>query len=374
MIYSSLGLLLGMLVADRCPLTAADTAYISVTGPCHLQFPKDHKSHPGYRTEWWYYTGNLHSETGKRYGFQLTFFRVQISPPAAQKDWPQPASKWRTPHLYLAHAAISDLSGQKHLHAQHIARSALNIAGVTPDPPYPTIFIRNWHAKISPGSHHIKVDTDEFNFELNLKPVKGPILHGEDGYSRKGSSRERASCYYSFTRLETQGTIRLDGKPIAVNGLSWMDHEFSTAPLEPGLSGWDWFSLILSNQTELMVYLLRQEDGSFGLASSGTFVDPSGNSRNLTRNEFKVDVLDTWKSRASGAVYPASWRLTVIPLSLEVFITSNLADQEMLTSESTGIIYWEGSVSIKGTVQNHPVSGQGYVELTGYDQPFDAPL
>jgi predicted secreted hydrolase len=374
MIYASLGLLFGMLVADRYPLTAAELAYLSVTGPCHLEFPKDHKSHPGYRTEWWYYTGNLHSETGKRYGFQLTFFRIQISPPDAQKDWPQPASKWRTSHLYLAHAAISDLSGHNHLHAQQIARSALNIAGATPGPPYPTIFIRNWYAKISPESHRIKAATDAFKFELNLKPVKGPILHGEDGYSRKGSSRERASCYYSFTRLETRGTIRLAGKTTAVNGLSWMDHEFSTAPLEPGLAGWDWFSLILSNQTELMVYLLRQEDGSFSLASSGTFVDPSGNSRHLTRNEFKVDVLDTWKSLASGAVYPASWRLTVLPLSLEVFITSNLADQEMLTTESTGITYWEGSVSVKGTVQNLPVEGQGYVELTGYAKPFDAPM
>lgn len=363
-----------MLAATSDPLADDKANYVAVTGPCNLEFPKDHGPHPGYRTEWWYYTGNLNSESGKRYGFQLTIFRNQISPLDAKKDWPQPASKWRTQQIYLAHAAVSDLSEQKHLQAQQIARSALSIAGAIQQPRHTTIFIKNWYVKISPESHHIKADTDAFTLELNLKPLKGPILHGDAGYSRKGTSRERASCYYSFTRLETRGTIRLHGKTIAVNGLSWMDQEFSTAALEPGLTGWDWFSLILSNQTELMVYLLRQKDGSFSIASSGTFVEPSGKGRHLTRNEFNVDVLDTWKSQTSGAVYPARWRLTVFPLALEVVITSNLADQEMLSTESTGITYWEGSVSIKGKVQNRPVEGHGYVELTGYAKPFDAPM
>ncbi len=361
--------------ADYSSLSAADNAaFISVTGPCNLEFPKDHGPHPGYRTEWWYYTGNLHSKSGSRYGFQLTFFRSQISPGDAKKTDTKPASKWRTQQLYLAHAAVSDLSERKHLQAQQLSRGALGMAGATQESQHTTVFIRNWHAKISPHSHHLKADTDSFAFDLHLKPLKELILHGEAGYSRKGRSRERASCYYSFTRLETHGTLSLDGKTIAVSGLSWMDQEFSSAPLEPSLTGWDWFSLMLSDHTELMVYLLRQKDGSFGIASSGTFVDPSGKSRHLTRDEFKVEVLDTWKSLKSGAIYPARWRLRVLPLSLEVIISPNLADQEMHTTESTGVTYWEGSVSIEGTVQNLPVKGEGYVELTGYAKSFDAPI
>jgi predicted secreted hydrolase len=149
-----------------------------------------------------------------------------------------------------------------------------------------------------------------------------------------------------------------------------MDHEFSTAPLEPGILGWDWFSLILSDQTELMVYLLRQADGTFNLSSSGTFIDPDGDSRHLTREEFKVDVLDTWQSPHSGARYPSLWRLRVFPLSMELTITPNLADQEMQTVESAAFTYWEGSVSTTGTAGNQPIKGQGYVELTGYVKPF----
>jgi predicted secreted hydrolase len=348
--------------------------FLSVTGPCNLVFPKDHGPHPGYRTEWWYYTGNLLAESGDRYGYQLTFFRSQISASGTQKKWPQPASAWRTQQVYLAHAAISDISAKRHLQAELVTRGALGMAGASNKSGQTTIFIKNWSAQINPSRHILKAVTDDFSYDLTLQPVKPPVLHGQSGYSRKGSTPERASCYYSLARLIAKGSLKIDGKEVAVEGLSWMDHEYSTAPLEPGIVGWDWFSLQLSDQTEIMLFLLRQENGGINPTSSGTFVDRSGKAQHLTKENFSVEVLDHWKSPKSGAVYPAGWRLNVFPLAIELTIVANLSDQEMQTAASTGVTYWEGSVSAHGKVAKQPIKAGGYIELTGYAQSFSAPL
>jgi predicted secreted hydrolase len=205
-----------------------------------------------------------------------------------------------------------------------------------------------------------------------MKPAKDPVRHGVDGYSRKGTTPERASCYYSFTRLETTGTVTAGGKTYAVEGESWMDHEFSTAPLEPGTVGWDWFSIQLSDKTEIMLYVLRQEDGGVNPASSGTYVDASGATRHLEKGYFRVLVKDTWKSAKSGAAYPRRWNLAIPLLGIDLDVTSNLADQEMRTAGSTGVTYWEGSVAVKGTKGGSPIDGHGYVEMTGYAGPVSA--
>jgi predicted secreted hydrolase len=199
-------------------------------------------------------------------------------------------------------------------------------------------------------------------------------LHGDRGYSLKGSTPERASCYYSFTRLEGQGSISIAGNTVAVSGSAWMDHEFSTALLEPGITGWDWFSLQLSDSTEIMVFLLRTATGELHTASSGTYINADGITRPIAHAEIKVEVLDTWRSKQSHARYPARWRMQIAPMAIDARITSNLPDQEMRTPGSTGVTYWEGSVSIDGTKNEHPVKGEGYVELTGYAGSFDAPL
>jgi len=348
--------------------------FLSVTGPCNLVFPKDHGSHPGYRTEWWYYTGNLETDSGERYGFQLTFFRSQISAPGAEKKWPRPHSAWRTQQVYAGHAAITDIAGKRHLQSELMARGALGLAGVYQEAKNTVVFIKNGSAKIGADRHVLKMTSDDFAFELTLKPVKPPVLHGRAGYSLKGSTPDRASCYYSFSRMETVGELTIDGKPIAVRGLSWMDHEFSTAPLEPDIIGWDWFSLQLADQTEIMLYLLRDRQGGLNAASSGTFIDVSGKPVHLTRNDFRVEVLDYWKSPRSGAVYPVRWRLTVFPLAIQLTARANLLDQEMRTEATAGVIYWEGSISIKGLVGQYPLKGKGYAELTGYAKPLNAPM
>jgi predicted secreted hydrolase len=348
--------------------------YLSVTGPCNLEFPRDHGPHPGYRTEWWYYTGNLKSKNGNRYGFQLTFFRSQISPPGSNRDWPKPTSAWRTQQIYLGHAAISDISAKRHIQAGIVSREALGMAGGDQDKGVTSIFIHRWSLRIESEQHILKVTADDFAIELTLTPTKPPVLHGDAGYSRKGSTFDRASCYYSFTRLRTKGSLSKAGETESVEGFSWMDREFSSEALEPGLSGWDWFSLQLSDNTETMIYLLRKNNGELSPASSGTFVDATGEVRALTKDDFRVEVLQTWKSPASHAVYPAKWQIQLFPQGIDVIIIPNLADQEMHTLKSTGLTYWEGSISLKGTKNGRPLMGQGYAELTGYARPFDAPM
>ena len=315
---------------------AQPNGYLSVTGPCNLEFPQDHGPHPGYRTEWWYYTGNLQAPSGEKYGFQLTFFRSQIRPSDDRQKWPQPASAWRTQQLYLAHSAISDLTAKKHLQAERVSREALSMAGAKQVGDTTHVFLNDWSVKIEPNRHLLQVRSNGFSYELTLTPQKPPVLHGNAGYSRKGSTPERASCYYSFTRLSAEGRLRVGGDTVAVNGLAWMDHEYSTAPLEPGLQGWDWFSLQLSDETEIMAFVLRKEKGGIGLASSATFIDQQGQSRHIRADEFGLTVLKKWKSHYSRAVYPAGWRLQIVPIKLDITIAPNMADQEMRTSGSTG--------------------------------------
>jgi predicted secreted hydrolase len=361
-------------ILGREPIAEDQRGYLAVSGPCHQTFPEDHGAHPGYRIEWWYYTGNLLAESGERYGFQLTFFRNQISPSDAVQDWPRTSSAWRTQQIFAGHAAVSDLDKKSHRYAEQMARQALGMAGVAQQASETTVFIGDWSATIGASSHSLKARTADFAFDLKLQPAKPPVLHGQEGYSRKGSTADRASCYYSLTRLITKGMLKIDGKSVSVEGLSWMDHEYSTASLEASIIGWDWFSLQLSDQTEIMLYLLRDQNGQANPASSGTFIDRSGVSRHLTAEDFSVTALDRWKSPRSGAVYPVAWRLNIAPLAIELNVAADLNDQEMVTTASTGVIYWEGSVAASGTAAKRPVKANGYAELTGYAEALRDPL
>ncbi len=343
-----------------------DLSYSQIKGPCELELPRDHGEHPEYRTEWWYYTGNVEAEKGERFGFQLTFFRRALSPPGSEQAWPTPSSEWRTRQIYLAHAAVSDIDGGRFHHVEDVARGALGLAGLRQTASATTVFLKNWSAQLAPDEHALSAKTEEFSFDLTLKPQKPPVFHGDSGYSRKGDAPESASCYYSFTSLDTEGLLTVDGKRFHVKGKSWMDHEFSSAPLEPGIAGWDWFSLQLNNGVELMVYLLRQKDGGYNEASSGTFVDAAGKVVHLGVGDIRVDALSQWKSPHSKAVYPSRWKLRVESLGLEITVVPSLEDQEMKTPGSTNITYWEGSVSVTGVMKAQPVAGWGYAELTGY--------
>ncbi len=352
----------------------ATPGFLKVSGPCGLRFPEDHGAHEGYRTEWWYYTGNVRTEAGRLFGFQLTFFRYQLVPTEANEKEPDPVSPWRTNQMYFAHAALSDVEKGRFLYDEKALRGAAGLAGAERTEEGIRVWVHPWMARLGPNHHELQAEAGHFSLHLRLVPQKPLVLHGIEGYSLKGSSPDRASCYYSWTRLEVQGTVRTEDEVLPVTGYAWMDHEYSSEPLEPVLQGWDWFSLQLDDGTELMLFGLRQKDGTWHSASSGTFVEASGTARHVSRDEIVVEVLSTWKSPRSKASYPAAWRLHVPSLALDLSIRPNLADQELETQASTGVTYWEGSVSFDGTRQGKSVRGLGYVELTGYARPFDAPL
>jgi predicted secreted hydrolase len=353
------------------PARAWLDGYLLVTGPCDLTFPADHGAHPGYRTEWWYYTGNVAHGASKKYGFQLTFFRTRLLPPGDEKSWPSNPSPWRTDQVFLAHAALTDIAAKRFFHDEKVTRGAADLAGVEQQNGSTTIFLERWSANIGSSQHRLKAFAQSFSLDLSCEPLKPLVLHGTWGYSLKGKHPESASCYYSFTRLETSGTLTVDGKRHAVRGTAWMDHEFSSTPLEQDLVGWDWFGIQLNDNTELMVYLLRRHSGGYSEASSGTFVSSSGEPLHLSHTDTQVEILDHWKSPHSGATYPSRWRMHVLPLDIELTIVPNLADQELVTNQSTQVTYWEGSVSVAGKAKERLLEGVGYVEMTGYAKPFN---
>jgi predicted secreted hydrolase len=362
-----------LLAAHPAPAGEAD-GFQSVSGPCDFIFPRDHGAHPGFRTEWWYYTGHLKAAGGGAFGFQLTFFRRQLQPSDNRRDWPAPASAWRTQQIYLAHAALTDITGARHVMAEKMSRQTLGLAGAATDGGRTRIFLHDWQALIANGEHRLRMNAPEFGLDLRLTPVKPPVAHGQQGYSRKGDRPEQASCYYSFSRLAARGRVRLEGREQAVSGTAWMDHEFSTAPLAEGITGWDWFSIQLDDGTDLMLFRLRLADGGLHPASSGTLIGPDGASRHLPREAMRIRPLRRWTSPQSGAVYPLDWEITLPGEALALTVRAALDAQEMLTTGSTGVTYWEGSISVQGRAGEKPLSGRGYLELTGYADPDAPPL
>jgi predicted secreted hydrolase len=357
------------------PLRADDSeGFRSVTGPCNFVFPRDHGAHPGYRTEWWYYTGHLTADSGARFGFQLTFFRRQLLPEDALGDWPDPASAWRTNQIYLAHAALTDIDGGRHVMAEKISREGPGLAGALRNGDRIRIALHGWETVIAPEGHTLRMADQDFAFALTLRPTKGPVAHGERGYSRKGDRLEQASCYYSFSRLAAQGQVTLKGQAHAVTGMAWMDHEFSTAPLAQGITGWDWFSIQLDNGFELMLFRLRRADGSLHPASSGTLIGPDGATRHLSRQDIRTRATRRWTSPQSGATYPLAWEIMLPGEGLTLQASAALDDQEMITTGSAGVTYWEGSLTVTGKAGAAAVSGRGYLELTGYAEPEAPPL
>ena len=321
------------------------------------QFPRDHGSHPEYRIEWWYYTGNLASDRGRRFGYQVTFFRVGVNPA------PENPSRWAVRDLHMAHLAVTDLGTGRHLFGERLDRGGLGWAGARTE----TLDVWNgdWRASLDAGGHRLEVVDRSFGVDLRLEPGRGPTLHGENGLSRKGRSAGNASQYYSMTRMPTTGRIRLDGEWIDVTGASWMDHEFGTTFLEPGQVGWDWFSLQLEDGADIMVFQLRRADGRPDEHSAGTWVDGDGTTA-LQREDVRLVPGRRWTSPASGASYPVEWRVELPGRQVSLDVTAALPAQELDTGASTGVTYWEGAVTVTGRVGGRRVRGRGYLEMTGY--------
>lgn len=331
--------------------------------PLDWDFPKDFGPHPDYHTEWWYYTGNLESDQGDRFGYQLTIFRRALRPAEDRTDR---ESTWATEQIYMGHFALSDQSAGQHYGFERFSRGAAGLAGAQSEP-Y-RVWIEDWQvSRSAAGEYQLIAEQDGIKLDLILKDLKGPILHGDQGYSQKGPDQGNASHYYSQTRMQTSGSIQTNTGSYQVSGLSWKDHEFSTIALSSGQVGWDWFSIQLDDGSELMVFQIRREDGSIDPYSSGTLIDPSGDVVSLAQVDFEIQVEDSWSSPESGARYPSQWRVIVPSANLELLIQPILADQEMNLSYA----YWEGAVDVQGTLAGNDVSGSGYVEMTGYASSFE---
>jgi predicted secreted hydrolase len=219
-------------------------------------------------------------------------------------------------------------------------------------------------------NHVLKGGDKKFGVELMLTPEKNSVIHGQNGISQKAEGEGYASHYYSIPRLKTEGKIFLQNKEVPVQGITWMDHEFGSSQLQEYQVGWDWFSIQLDNRVELMFYQIRHKDGKIDPYSSGTLIFPDGTYRHLLRNEFQIEVLDHWKSSKTRAVYPSRWRVKVPGHRIDLTISPTVKDQELITKESTRVIYWEGSVKVDGKYQGNPIKGMGYVEMTGYAKIF----
>jgi len=356
--------------------TASTEGYARALEPRPFSFPADHGPHPDFQSEWWYFVGNLSTSDSRRFGFQLTFFRFAVAPEA-----PERPSRWASRQVWMAHLAVTDVAGGRFHAFERFRRGALGLAGgVSGDADAPfRVWLDDWRAEsLRPGSLlplrlHAATgsgnrEAPEVVLDLTLSPGKPPVLQGEDGLSQKGSEPGNASYYYSLTRLPATGTLAIAGESHEVRGTAWLDREWSTSALGEDEVGWDWFSLQLTDARdepwELMLYRIRRDDGSSSPTSEGAWVAPDGSSRRIAWEETEVEVLDRWTSPDSGAVYPSGWRIRGPDEELDLTVRPSLRDQELDLS----FRYWEGAVDVEGSRGGEPVTGCGYVELTGYGE------
>jgi predicted secreted hydrolase len=355
-----LTLAMGASASQDC-VTTNSAGFCTAEVPREWVFPRDHGAHPGYQTEWWYVTGNVTDDAGRPFGFQFTIFRREVTTSTEGRR-----SIWAVREILLAHGAISDIERRRFYHAEAARRPVAGMAGA------------------STGTLHVWVDgfqldgTDaavpwrlravgkDFSYDLSLQALKPPVFHGPGGVERKGDLPGQASYYYSMSRLATSGTLVLDGRSWNVSGEAWMDHEFGSATLADNQAGWDWFGLQLDDGTELMAYRMRLKGGGEDRNSAATLIAADGQPQWFGAQDFRITPRGEWRSPRSGAVYPAAWRIEIPARALDLEVVPRAADQELATRGTTGVTYWEGSVTVEGTSSGAAVKGLGYAELTGY--------
>lgn len=333
-------------------------AFRPADAPRDWEFPRDHGAHDDFQTEWWYYTGNLRDPQGRRFGFELTFFRRGVDRPNMK------SSSWQVDDLYLAHLALTDFGTKSFYHRQRINRAGPGIAGANGD--RQRIWNGNWHVQWRGEGQELQAVADEFTLHLELKPKKAPVIHGRRGVSQKGPGVGRASHYVSFTRLDAGGRLELKGSKHELTGTAWMDHEFFTNQLTEDQVGWDWFSIQLENGAELMLGRLRRKDGTQDPYSHGSYVEPSGATRHLDAGDFQLTPGSTWTSSETKAVYPVQWSISVPSLNLSLNATTPMPQQELTGRNKLSPTYWEGAMDYEGLLAGKPIRGQGYLEMTGY--------
>lgn len=351
----------GLTVTDVCGQSTSPD-WTRVEPGLATAFPDAHWSHPDYRLEWWYYTGNLAAADGRRVGFQLTFFRLGV------EYEPVNPSRWTVRDLYVAHLAVTDIDGQMFRYAERMSRAGVGLAGAATD--RYDVWNGPWRVTRDPsGRHRLLAVDDELGIDLALVETRAPVWHGLRGYSQKGRDPGNATQYYSLARLQTTGRVLMGDTWVDVEGLSWMDHEYGTSFLDAGQRGWDWFSVQLTNGDDLMVFQLRRSDGTRDPHSAGTLTRRDGSTERIGATAFRLDPVAWWTSPQSGARYPVGWRLSVPDLDLSLDVRAELDAQELVTSATAGVTYWEGAIRADGRAAGADTGGAGYLEMTGYAGP-----
>lgn len=331
-----------------------------------FSFPRDHGAHLDFQTEWWYYTGNLDADDGTQFGYELTIFRTATVPPGdpAAPDSPLAASQ-----IYFGHFAISNITTEQHALSERIGRPGLGQAAASTK--RLDLRLHDWTVKMDDAERmRLRAADGPIAIDLLLDPQKPFVIHGEDGAHQKSGVPGQASHYITYSRLGTTGTVTWDGEPHTVEGLSWMDHEFGSDALGDEQVGWDWFALQLGNGEDIMVYQIRERDGTVAPVSSGSLVGPEGARTEIRESDFEKEITGRWKSPATGANYPMGWRLRFPGYEGVLEVIPFFPEQEMVTERSVGTSYWEGAVRIEGIWRGKPVTGRGYVELVGYAEEF----
>lgn len=338
----------------------ADSRFARVSEPRELSFPGDHGSHDDFRSEWWYFTGNLDGADGRHFGFELTFFRLGL---AAESAEPR-ASAWATKQVWMADFAITDVRGRRFLSAERFARGAMGLAGATA-PPF-RVWLQDWSvagdADARSAALALRANDEHFGISLELEAAAPVAPHGDRGFDVKGPEPGNASFYYSFPRLAARGSIDLDGASVDVAGTAWMDREWSTSALSAGVVGWAWFGIQLSDGRELMFYRLRQADGTANRYSSGSLVERDGTITRLSVDDVESQPVAYWTSERTHVTYPLAWRIAIPTQGLTLSVQPYLEDQEV----DRAVRYWEGAVRISGNARGGQIDGQGYLELAGY--------
>jgi predicted secreted hydrolase len=362
-------------VADLDILRDTSEGFARAVEPRTFEFPRDHGPHPDFHHEWWYVTGNLDSDTGERFGFELTIFRVGLVPPsahvvgaaagpgvaagadtAAASSVAPGVSAWRTRELYAAHFAITDVARGTFKFAEQYARGALGLAGAQAVPFH--VWLNDW--ELGPTLH---ARGQGYELTLDVGALGQPVANGDHGLSRKSAQPGTASYYYSIPRIPVRGKLLREGVALNVHGLAWLDREWGSGSLGAKQQGWDWFAFQLEDGSALMFYSLRKRDGKLDPNSAGTWIDANGQGRPLGADQVLIDISDHWISPRGGR-YPSRWRVRVPSTGLDVEIHPVLADQELGTRPR----YWEGAVDLRGKQSGRDIAGRGYVELVGYDE------
>jgi len=339
-----------------------------------VELPRDLYAHADAQTEWWYYTGHLHTESGRNFGFELVFFKRRTD---LDRFGVVPLRLLANP-IYFAHFAVTDES-RAHFRYEH-RKSTNGTFDLPAAASANRYFVRlgNWSIREAHGLHLLRASMrdgkgKDLIFDVALKPSKPVILNGENNKGVSFKDHNEASRYFSYTRMAADGHITANGETEAVTGAAWMDREFGTWTATENQKGWDWFSIQFEDNTELMVYHIRDKHNQPSPFSSGSFVSSDGTRTHLSREDFTLEPTGYWRSPATDAVYPSGWRIRVPRIEVDVTVTPTIKDQELDSRGTTMIIYWEGSARVEGTKADTDAKGRAYVELVGYDRSHESP-